>query len=227
MRVELTARGGMVRHGLLAFLPVLATSLGLALWLGGAPSDEVFKVVRAAHPEAVRLLRLLTDWANPFFSVFYGLLFFYAWRTGNRGLMRLVLIYLVVQLAVSFGLVRVLKIAIGRPRPGVDGLFDSFSLAAGYNAMPSGHCAEFTASILPLVLWRRSTLLSLTLGLVLALLAFSRVCLGWHHISDTLFAVALGGWAGAVIYVYGVAALRPEPGPAVATSEHYAGSGEQ
>lgn len=197
-------------HGLLLALPLAALALALYLALGwDADVAAWHKAWRHGHPGAVFGLHLLTDWTNALFYLLYAGLFLHGYRTSNRALMRLALLYAVFQLVVAFGAVRVLKIGLGRPRPDVGGCFVFFSLDSAHNSLPSGHTAEIVGAVLPLALWLRRSSLSLALGLLIALMAYSRVALGWHFVSDTLAGGAMGALSGLAIYFFW-AAGEPE-----------------
>lgn len=188
-------------HFALLAMPVAA--LACALYLGLGADQEIaawFKVWRAEHPLAKSVLKILTNWTNELFYLFYGALFLHGYRTRNRDLMRLALLYAFFQLALSFGAVRILKIALGRPRPDVEGGFMFFNLKSAYNSLPSGHTAEIVGAVTPLVLWLRRKGASLSFGLLVALMAFSRVALGWHFVSDTLAGAVLGAFSGLCAY---------------------------
>ena len=188
-------------HCLLLAGPLLALCFALYATLGAdAEIAAWFKAWRPGHRTEAALLRCLTDWTNVVFSLVYAAIFLYGYRRGDRRLMRLAVCYACFQIAISFGAVRILKIALGRPRPGVEGAFVFFSLDSGHHSLPSGHSAEIVGALLPLALWRKSLALSLGLGLIIGVMAFSRVALGWHFPSDTLAGAGLGAVSGLLIY---------------------------
>ena len=159
--------------------------------------------IRAAHPFLKSVMRVFTDFGNPLFYLVYLGILIHAWRTGNRSLMRFVLAYIVVQLLISFALVRGLKITLGCPRPGVAGDCVPFSFDGGHNAIPSGHSAEIAGAILPLIMRRRNIQLTMALGLLLCVVAFSRILLGWHSPVDVTFGLLFGAYAAWLIHCYG------------------------
>jgi undecaprenyl-diphosphatase len=120
------------------------------------------------------------------------------------GLTRTALVYLAVQLVLSLLLVRLLKISLGRPRPGEGLLYHPMTLEPSHHSLPSGHTCEITAASLPLSLWRRGLLLSLAIGVLTGAVGASRVILGWHHISDVFFGWLLGMVGALAIYLFGV-----------------------
>ncbi|WP_320169152.1 phosphatase PAP2 family protein [Maridesulfovibrio sp.] len=163
-----------------------------------------FKAHAHAHPDIRKTALLITDWGN---ALFYPV---YLWFliTGIRqrrkysSRLRFALVYLVVQLSISLLLVRFMKIAIGRPRPGEGPLFEPFSGRGAYHSLPSGHTTEIYGAALPLVLRYRQFLLTLILGIFAAAVAFSRIYLSWHHPSDVFCGWMLGSVAGFAIHLF-------------------------
>ncbi len=102
----------------------------------------------------------------------------------------------------AFVAVQILKIVFGRPRPylmgdaslhALDcGSFSWFRIAADFNSFPSGHTAVSFA--LAWTLYRRwpSSVARIGVPVFTALVAFSRVALAKHFISDVVAAGALG-----------------------------------
>ncbi|OIO04347.1 MAG: hypothetical protein AUJ49_03050 [Desulfovibrionaceae bacterium CG1_02_65_16] len=178
-------------------LPLVCVALGaLGLYGGEAGVAAHFALWRAAHPEARTLLELYTNWGNPaLYLVFAGMLIAGVKRRRPE-LAGRALAYLAAQLVVSLAIERVLKIGIGRPRPGVGGPFEPFSLDAAHNAMPSGHTVEMTVQTASLALFAKSLALPLLLGLSLGLMGFSRMALGAHHPTDLLTGLLVGALGG-------------------------------
>jgi len=186
----------------LACLPLLCVAAACyALFGTEADTAAHFSLWRAEHPEATRLVRLFSDWGNPALYLVYAGFLARGWTKRSRGPMAFALAYLAAQLLVSLAIERVLKIAIGRPRPGVGGPFVPWSLDAAHNAMPSGHTVEMTVQTLPLAALGRGLRLlpPLGLGLLLALMGASRIVLGAHHPSDVLAGLALGLFGAALV----------------------------
>jgi undecaprenyl-diphosphatase len=119
-------------------------------------------------------------------------------RLGRRDLFRAGLVAIPALMASGL-LSRVVKILVGRPRPGVvdQGLAHwGPSLAAGYNSFPSGHAtAAFT---LAAVLASASPSWRPALYGLAALIAFSRVAVDAHFVSDVVAGGLLGWAAGRV-----------------------------
>ena len=191
-------------HFALAVLPLVVLLLALNGFLGGDEAAYLyFRGVRAEHPGLTTCFRLLTDWGNPVFYAAYAAVLIRGLRRRDRRLTRFALTYLAVQLLVSFLLVRVLKMSLGRPRPGEGDIHEFFTWSGSYHSLPSGHTTEVMGAALPLAMWRRRALLSLGLGAFTALVAGSRIYLGWHHPSDVAWGLVLGSYAAWLIHTYG------------------------
>jgi undecaprenyl-diphosphatase len=158
-----------------------------------------FAAWRPGHPDAVVALKLYTNWGNPALYLVYAVILARGLKRRGRGLTSLALAYLAGQLLVSVVLERLLKTAIGRPRPDAGGPFMPWSLDAAHHAMPSGHVEEITLQALPLALRAGCWLTPLGLGLVVGLMGASRVILGWHHPTDLLAGWLVGSLGGAFI----------------------------
>ena len=196
----------LVRY-LLFILPCLALVAGSWAYLGSeAAVVEWAGTHRAAHPGLTAAAQLLTDWGNIAFYLVYAWLLVLGLKRGRKDLVRLVIVYIVVQLVIALGLVQALKHMVGRPRPGNGLLYEPFTTHPGHHAMPSGHTTEVTGSALPLALrWRGPVLsaaLPLGLGLAVGLMGASRVYLGWHQPADVLFGLALGSVSGLAIHLF-------------------------
>jgi len=191
-----------VQH-LLCILPLFTVLACVTLFIG--TGDEVvqfFRQVRGGNPNLTRFMKVVTDWGNPALYIVYAGILYAGRRNGDARLTRFVITWLVIQLLVSFLLVRVFKIVIGRPRPGVDGLYAPWSLSGGYNSMPSGHTAEITGNTVPLAFFSRHAVMPLLLGGYGALVGFSRVYLEMHHTSDVFFGILVGSFAAFLIHLF-------------------------
>jgi len=186
-------------------LPLLAVVAACFLFLGSEAAVAAhFTAWRPEHPDATYALKRYTTWGNPALYLVYAAILARGLKNRRRSLTALALGYLAAQLLVSLALERLLKIAIGRPRPDVGGPFAPWSLDPGHHALPSGHVQEITLQALPLALrssqWRAGALLlPLGLGLMVGLMGASRVALGWHHPTDLLAGWLVGSLGGLFI----------------------------
>lgn len=191
----------------LPLLAVVAACYGL---LGSEDAVAAFfSAWRLEHPDAAFVVKLYTTWGNPALYLVYAGFLVRGLRQKRRGLTALALAYLAGQLLVSVAIERLLKISLGRPRPGVGGPFVPFSFDAAHNSLPSGHSVEITLQTLPLALRAgqgrtgqgraQTLLLPLALGLVAGLMGLSRIVLGAHHPSDVLAGWLVGSLGGLFI----------------------------
>lgn len=192
--------------------PRIAVAVALAIaigFLGVAivdpwTSTQGLRLARsaAALPVAVRVLFDSGLWL--FYVGFVALLVVGWWRR-QRAWIAIVAAYLAAELVVAAGLVRLLKIACGRPRPYLGAVdWNLFSLASDFHSLPSGHAADVMVGFAVVELVSRSRWLKLVAGLVAVATVATRVLQGQHHLSD----VAVGGLLGYLGGLAGVAALR-------------------
>ena len=151
-------------------------------------------------PDYYFLAKLITNWGLYFFYAIFAALFVYSLIGRNQKITGLCLAYLKAQLIFSFAVVRILKILLGRARPGHGTDFTFFSLNSRYNAFPSGHSADaFVSGVFLYYLIRQSKYANCRfLPLIYAfLIAVSRVFVSAHYPSDVaagMFIGILGAW---------------------------------
>jgi Membrane-associated phospholipid phosphatase len=99
--------------------------------------------------------------------------------------------------------VQCIKIVVGSPRP-VHALTDPthmpFSLKASHHSFPSGHTTEIVNASATLALWFRNSLFSFGMGLLIALVGYSRIHLSQHRLSDVIAGMMLGTLASLLIH---------------------------
>jgi len=128
------------------------------------------------------------------YSIFAGLMI-YAFYKKDRKLKGIWWAYIKAQLIFSFGVVRCMKIFFGRARPKYGGEFKFFSLDSHYNSFPSGHSADafvsgvFLYYLLKFSKYSKYRFLPLAYAL---LIAFSRVVVSAHYLSDAVAGMAIG-----------------------------------
>ena len=196
-----------IRSFIITSIPFWALIFCLYFLLGSEEKIYLFFAdFRPSHPRLTTFFTLFTDWGNAFFYLVYSTLLIRGIVKKDKSLLLLSAYYILFQLIISFFVVRVLKITIGRPRPGMGDQFHPLSLQNKFNSLPSGHTAEIFGAILPLALataataWRKKIFISLVLGCFGMLLAFSRVYLGEHHPSDLILGYFLGSLSGFLIF---------------------------
>ncbi len=173
----------------------LIAGVALALILIGAFwLDPVVRNWIVEHPN--RQLRTVMaqisrfgDWPE---HVILGLLLLLiAWWRRKKKWTRLFLAMLIA-CAIAGAAARVIKITTGRARPSVktELTWNGPRLSEKYHAFPSGHTASSTAffAVLCLASWR----VGLPCLLIPLVIAFSRMYVAAHYLSDVVFAAMLG-----------------------------------
>lgn len=198
----------LARHGL-CLVPPAILLVCMRVFIG--PEDAVyayFNGVRAASPALTRFMEAFTHGALFLFYPVYAFFLVRGLRRRDKKDVIFAVCYVAAQVLVAALLCRVLKIAVGRPRPMTGGPFQPFSLGWGYQSFPSGHTGEALGSLLPL-LWRFGRYapycMPLASGLLLAGVCFSRVYLGMHHPTDIWGGLVIGSVSGYVSWkLYGI-----------------------
>jgi undecaprenyl-diphosphatase len=99
---------------------------------------------------------------------------------------------MILACALAGAVARVAKISTGRARPSVqtEAAWNGPNLSARYNAFPSGHTAASTAFLATLTLacWR----IGAPLLVIPLLIAFSRMYVAAHYLSDVVCAALIG-----------------------------------
>lgn len=197
----------------LCLVPVMAMLCGVQLCLGSEESVyRYFMEVKKNHPSYTLPMEVFTHGA---LYAFYPVYAFFLLR-GLRGKkiedVLFTLCYLAAQFAIAALLCRIVKIAVGRPRPMTGGPLQHFSFGWGYQSFPSGHTTEIIGSGLPFI-WRYKSfsryLLPLGVGVVVAAVAFSRIYLSMHHPTDIWGGLVFGSLSGYVAWaLYGYLIVR-------------------
>ena len=139
--------------------------------------------------------KLVTNWGIYFFYAIFALLLVYSLVKKHPKLTGLCWTYLKAQLIFSFAVVRILKIVLGRARPGHGAEFTFFSLNSRFNGFPSGHSADaFVSGVFLYFLLKHSKYAGYRfLPLICAfLIAVSRVLVSAHYPSDVVGGMFIG-----------------------------------
>jgi membrane-associated phospholipid phosphatase len=112
------------------------------------------------------------------------------WRRRKRWTQ--IAVAMVLACALAGAATRIIKISTGRARPGVqtEGAWNGPRFSPRYNAFPSGHTAASTAffATLALASWR----IGLGFLAIPLLIAFSRMYVAAHYLSDVVCATLIG-----------------------------------
>jgi membrane-associated phospholipid phosphatase len=146
-------------------------------------------------PDYYFIAKLITNWGVYLFYSIFGAFFVFSLVKKNRRLISFCTAYLKAQLVFSFGVVRTLKILLGRARPGHGTDFIFFSLDSSYNSFPSGHSADaFVSGVFLFYLLKQSkyTIYPFLPLIFACLIAMSRVFVSAHYPSDVAAGMAIG-----------------------------------
>ena len=162
----------------------------VAFYLDGAVQNWIAQHQNRSAKIFMRSVSRFGDWPE---HVAIGLaLVGIAWWRGRKKWTRIFLTMLLA-CALAGAAARTIKIATGRARPSVksEAVWNGPRLSANYNAFPSGHTAASTAFFVALLLgagWR----IAGPLLVVPVLIAFSRMYVAAHYLSDVTVAAILG-----------------------------------
>ena len=141
----------------------------------------------------------MTEWITefaliPFYAIFVAI-FAYALIKKNLFLIRLLVTYVITQLVFALALVRVIKVVVGRGRPGDEPEFLFWSFSFRHNSFPSGHSADaFVSGMFLFYLLKHSKYSTCRyVPIVYACLVGSfRVLSNAHYPSDVVAGMAIG-----------------------------------
>ncbi len=179
---------------------LLIFSAGLLLlasfYLDAAAQAWITEHQSTAVKKFMRGVSRLGDWPGHI-SLGLILLVLAYWRRSKRWMR--IAAAMIVACALAGAIARVVKISTGRARPSVqtEAAWSGPNFSARYNAFPSGHTAASTAffATLALACWRiGAAFLAIPL-----LIAFSRMYVGAHHLSDVVCAALIGMLAASLV----------------------------
>jgi undecaprenyl-diphosphatase len=168
----------------------------LVLWLLFVFDIAIWQAARdLVEPDYLYTPELFSDYGLYLFYLIFGTVLVYALARKNSNLISFGLAYVKTQLIISLVLVWLLKVILGRPRPGNGFEFSFFATSYKYNAFPSGHSADaFVSGVFLFYLLNQSKFAGYRyLPLIYAfLIAVSRVFVSSHYPSDVAAGMAIG-----------------------------------
>jgi undecaprenyl-diphosphatase len=168
------------------------------------------------EPDYLYIPEFITHYGLYLFYLIFVAILIYALVRKNRYLISFCLAYLKTQLIFSLVLVRLLKVVLGRPRPGKGFDFTFFATSFKYNAFPSGHSADaFVSGVFLFYLLNQSKHAGYRyLPLIYAfLIGISRVFVSSHYPSDVAAGMAIG-ILGAWFFISRLPSRDQQAGPA-------------
>ena len=143
-------------------------------------------------PFVMNFMRAVSKWGDWPTHCALGLIgVLTAYALGNRA-WTAVCVAMLIALLLGSTANRVIKIAAGRSRPSVteDAGWKGLRWTSKYNSFPSGHTASSTSFFATLYFARRR--IGRWLLVIPALIAFSRMYVGAHYLSDVVFGATIG-----------------------------------
>ena len=147
------------------------------------------------EPDHLLIPEWLSDWGLYFFYAVFAAIFLVGLIKKKSNFKNIGLAYIKAQLIFSVVLVRLLKIVIGRPRPGKGFDYHFLSTSYSHNSFPSGHSADaLVAGVMLFYFMRQSRYSNYRfLPLIYAFcIAVSRVLVSAHYPSDVAGGMAIG-----------------------------------
>ncbi len=166
------------------------------------------------EPDYLYIPKLITHWGLYLFYAIFAVFWIDALLRKNRKLINIGLAYIKAQLVFSLVVVRLLKVFLGRARPGRGSGFAFFETSFQYNSFPSGHAADaFVSGVFLFYLLKQTKYAECRfLPLIYAfLIAISRVFVSSHYPSDVAAGMAIGV-LGAWFFISGLQRHGNEPG---------------
>jgi membrane-associated phospholipid phosphatase len=188
-------------------IAVAATAIAASFYFDDSARDWMMQHQNRGLRHFMRYVSLFGDWPSHtgFGLVALGI----AWIRNSKKWTR---IFLAMLIAMSLVGVtgHVIKRAVPRPRPSVDAQmhWGGPRFSSKYHSFPSGHVGASTAFFGTLLLASRR--LGLACLPIPVLIAFSRMYLGAHYLSDVVCAAALGFLCALI--VAGLILARPQSG---------------
>jgi membrane-associated phospholipid phosphatase len=175
---------------------IAAIAIAASFYFDNSVSDFMAQHQSGAMRSFMRYVSLFGDW--PSHTALGLILLAIAWICGSKKWTRIFLSMLVV-MALAGVAGHVIKRAIPRPRPSVHSelRWGGPRFSSKYRAFPSGHVGASTAFFAALFFARRR--IGLACLPIPALIAFSRMYLGAHYLSDVICAAVLGIFCASIV----------------------------
>lgn len=151
-----------------------------------------------------QLIQQITNLGNPVFHIIYLTIFALAIHFRSAQGLAFFTSYLVIQIGFTLILVQLLKFGVGAARPYTFlNEYQFLTTNSAFHSFPSGHTAEIVAACGFLAYYFRYQISVFLLGLVPAVMGFSRIYLGKHYPIDVFCGMLIGTIAvSLMIYCY-------------------------
>jgi undecaprenyl-diphosphatase len=170
-------------------IAIVAMAIALGFYFDDSVRDFMVQHQNPAMRSFMRYVSILGDW--PLHLALGLLLLAVAWISDSKKWTRIFLAMLIA-MAIAGLTGHVIKRTIPRPRPSVHAemRWGGPHFSSKYHSFPSGHVGASTAFFCTLLLASRR--IGLACLPILIVIAFSRMYLGAHYLSDVVCAAVLG-----------------------------------
>jgi len=184
----------------ISLVSLLAVSgIILALIFGDLNITSALRNFAKSRPTILKTFEFITDYGNPLYYIIFLTLIITGSVRKNKRLLRVGVLYLLVQLIASVLITGSLKIVIGRPRPGKGFEFQFLTDSSKFKSFPSGHTTDAFASAGVMWGFLHSYLLSFLSFFYSALIGISRIFVGSHYFVDVIAGMVIGFVTGLVV----------------------------
>jgi membrane-associated phospholipid phosphatase len=153
-----------------------------------------------ARPGFLKFCKFVTDYGNPFYYIIFIGILIKGLITKNKKLVKVFLIYLLVQLVASLIITGGVKIIVGRPRPGKGFEHHFFTGHSKYKSFPSGHTTDAFASAGVMWAFLKPYPLSLISFLYSFFIGLTRIFVGSHYFLDVIAGMTVGFLTALLIF---------------------------
>ena len=170
-------------------IAIAATAIAVSFYFDDSVREFIMRHQNSAMRNFMRYVSLFGDW--PLHAAIGLVLLGLAWRLGSEEWTRIFLAMLLAMMVAGVA-GTVIKRTVPRARPSVytDARWGGPRFSSKYHSFPSGHVGASTAFFGVLLIARRR--IGLACLPIPILIAFSRMYIGAHYLSDVICAAVLG-----------------------------------
>ncbi|MFW6129721.1 MAG: phosphatase PAP2 family protein [Atribacterota bacterium] len=185
--------------GLVLILLVLICGSVILYFFGDVYSSSTVRDFIKKNSFLLNLSKNLSCYGNKVYHFSFFCVLIFGIIRKKKKIIKLVLIYISVQIIASGLLTEGLKMIVGRPRPGYGFEHEYFTDKISHKSFPSGHASDAMCSAGVLWSFLNSNYLGGIFFIYSMLIALSRVAVGAHYFLDIFIGSAIGFVAGILI----------------------------
>ncbi|MFH1416231.1 MAG: phosphatase PAP2 family protein [Elusimicrobiota bacterium] len=185
--------------GILLMMTVITAGSVLIAFYGDIGISGKLSAFAASRPGFLKFSKFVTDTGNPFYYALFTALLAWGIIKKRKDIIRMVIIYIVVQIIASMIITGGLKILVGRPRPGHGFEHHFMTSSSRCKSFPSGHTTDAFCSAGVMWLFLRSWLLSGIFFAYSLFIGLTRVFVRSHYLLDVLAGMFIGFLTGLIL----------------------------